>query len=355
MTYFNQIKDIEIKLPDIPVQFGGEWQFEVFKGFEFPRGSGNVFEYPGTRRVVCPWFHNLVTDFGLDQYGLTNSHYQYCHVGTGTTPETVSDTALDAFVASTGTISDSFGAETSAPYWAHHTSQYRFSPGFGGGPVNLNEVGGSTTTGTGSLATRALTVNGSGTPTTISVLADEYLDVYYKRRNYPAHLTEATGAPTDPTGSIDVSGSSHGYTVRPCIVTYAGSKSVSTNAGWAAHLDNAFGAGVGYAFHLGSRAMALDEDATLGAVTGFPGGYASSDNETTYGSAAYTPTSYARELWWQWGITDANFAPKGIGGLVLKTTLGCYSVIFDTPIMKVLGEVFTYYHDFSWTQKTTWI
>jgi hypothetical protein len=64
--------------------------------------------------------------------------------------------------------------------------------------------------------------------------------------------------------------------------------------------------------------------------------------------------SYQRELYWNYGISNANFT-VGIGGLVVKTTLGAYQLVFDTPIPKVVGEKFTYYHNFIWDRKTTWV
>ncbi len=352
MSYFNRIKETEIQLPNVGIAIGGEYRIEAFKGFEFPRGSGIVWEYPFTRHVLADWFENIVTDFGLENYGVNRFGLDFCHVGTGNTPETATDTQLDAFVAGVADNDQTFGAQATPPYFGHTVFKYRFLPNFGGGAVNLNEVGVGGVITAGELSSRALTVDGAGSPLTISVLADEYLDVYYKRRNYPAHLIEATGVPTDLTGSIDVSGTSYGYTIRPMFVTLGGSRGTGTSHAWGTGLNVDFNTDFGFAHTIFAKGVALDETATLGAVTAGPSGGISA--ATAEGRELYTNNSYKRELWYQWGPDNANFS-VGIGGLIVKTTLGAYQIVFDTPIPKVDPETFTYWHQFSWTRKTTWV
>jgi hypothetical protein len=355
MSYFNKYKDVEIALPDIRGKIRGEYKMEAFKGYEFPRGSGIVWEYPFTRRVLAHWFENIVTDTGKEIYGNAHGGLDYCHVGTGNTPEQATDTTLGGFVAGVAVSTKSASAESTPPYFGSSTFKYRFSPNFGGGAVNLNEIGVSSTVTTGNLTSRALTVDGGGSPTTVSVLATEYLDCYYKRRNYPAHLDEATGAPTDDTGSIDVSGTPYGYTIRPCMVTQGGGTTLSSSSAWGSGMNYQFILAPGYGYSSSHYAHALDENAVLSAVTTAPG---TGSNRTNGGLEAYTPNAYQRELWYEWGIGSANFytgAGTGIGGLWVKNSLGMYQIIFDTPIPKVVGEVFRYYHNFLWDRKTTWV
>jgi len=353
MSWFNRIKEFEIKLPDITARIDGEFRLEVFKGFEFPRGSGHVFEYPGTRRVVADWFENIITDFGLDKYGISAQQTNWCQVGTDNTPEVATDTALGAFTAEVVNISTSYGAQASPPYYGHETKQYRFSPGFGGGNVNLNEVGIAGASGPASLTSRSLTKDSGGSPVTVTVLSDEFLDVFYKRRNYPAHLVEATGAPTDDTGSILVAGISYPWTIRPIVVTYGGNTASSTNLGWATGNHLVMGHSKGFNYHTSNEAIALSEAAVLGAVTSVPSG-GSVALDSGQGNQAYVGSSLQRESFYIWGVSLANFS-VGIGALVVKTTLGAYQIAFSTPIPKVLGQVFTYYHNFIWNRHTTFI
>jgi len=353
MSYFNKLKDVEIELPNLGSRFGGEYRLEAFKGFEFPRRSGIIWEYPGTRRVALDWFGNIVTNIGLDFYGTNLFGMDFGHVGTDNTPELATDTQLGAFVAGVADSSQTAAAQASAPFFGSLTYKYRFLAGFGGGAVNINEVGVGRTVTTGNLSSRALTVDGGGSPATVPVLGDEFLDLFYKRRNYPAHIVEATGAPNDLTGSIDVSGTSYNYTVRPMMLTLGGGTSGSGSAwGWGSGLNSDFNSIEGFGFNTFMRGIALDETAVLGAVTGSPTGAASASTDT--GRQTYIGSSNERELWYQWGEDNANFS-VGIGGLVLKTRLGAYQMVFDVPIPKVVGQTFTYFHNFSWDRKVTWV
>jgi hypothetical protein len=360
MSYINLLTDIEICIPTMGgcgtgSGLDGEFKMEAFKGFEFPRGSGKVFEYPGTRRLLMDWGGNLVVNQGLDFYGngVGNALAQ-CHVGTGNATPTNADTQLQTFVAAAQSNWSDETAEGSAPYFGLEENHYLFQPNFGPGAVNLNEIAvGETATPT-SITARALTVNGSGTPTTVSVLADEYLECYYKRRNYPGHITEATGAPTDDTDTVTVQGVPYTYTIRPAMVTAGGTHSVGTGQGWGTGLRYINQPALGFNNNIFSSALAGTDAAVLGAVTSTLSAFQSTGGASSYGASAYSGGSYAREMYWVWGISAANEG-TGIKGLFLKTRMGAYQMTFDSVIPKVYGEVLTFYHNFSWTRKTTWV
>ena len=359
MAYYNKFKDVEVALPDIRCGgIGGEFKLEAFKGVEFPRGSGQVYEFAGTRRVLQDWSPNLVTNFGLDSIGDSTNRFQAgaFHVGTGSTPPQNTDQTLASYVASAGNTGYTPSAQSTAPYYGVTEIVGLFSPGFAGGNVNLNEIGMSPTNlDQTSLSSRSLTVNESGNPASVSVLADEYLECYYRRRNYPAHIVEATGAPTDDTGTVNIQGVNYGYTIRPFRVTYGGSYSVGTGVGWGTFMYNQ-NPTVGYSDDIYNSAMGYQSNMTLGTVTGSPGGTkqtgASGPNSTIRGS--YSSGTYNLLIGYQWGIDRLNDA-GGIGGLVLKTRLGAYQLKFDSPVPKEYGQVFTFYHNFSWNRKTSWV
>lgn len=166
----------------------------------------------GRRRVVADWFPNLITNNGFDQYlnssvgmNSTTGPMAYCRVGSGTATPAVTDSALQSQVASTNTIqSTTLGRASVSPYYAFITRVYRFNPGVATG--NLSEIG-VAPAATGNLFSRALILDGFGSPTTITVLAGEILDVTYQFRLY---------APTsDVTGTITLDGVSTTYTIRP--------------------------------------------------------------------------------------------------------------------------------------------
>jgi hypothetical protein len=164
-----------------------------------------VHKDTGAVRELAPWFDNLILDSGLNQMG-TGSPFGYCMVGSGSTAPANAQTGLSTQVANTtNIIANTSGVEIGSGYaWQRRT--YRFAAGVAAG--NISEVG----VGWSSLAcfSRALVVDGGGTPTTITVLSDEYLDVTYELRTYwPA---------TDVTATVTIDGSSYDTVARAAIV-----------------------------------------------------------------------------------------------------------------------------------------
>ena len=160
---------------------------------------------PG-ERVLADWFSNLITDVGLDSIATVSGWKAFCHIGTGTLAPTTDNTALQTPVASTAARSNVVNTNAGAPsYYSQSSVDYTFPVGAG----TYTEVGVSNkahTDGTQLLFSRALIVDGSGNPTSITVLADEYLVVTYRIRIYPPL--------TDVTGTIGIGSDTHNYTIR---------------------------------------------------------------------------------------------------------------------------------------------
>lgn len=132
------------------------------------------------------WFSNLILDSGLEALGTAPGHVlRYCRVGTGNTAPAVTQTALVNQLASTATqaVSDTVGAATSAPYYWWTRIVFRFAAGAATGNVAEIGIGWAATGDT--LFSRSLVKDANGDPTTITVLATEYLDVTYEVRVYP--------------------------------------------------------------------------------------------------------------------------------------------------------------------------
>lgn len=144
-------------------------------------------------------FKNLITDDGLDyMYSAPAFAYGWgyfmaaCDVGTGnTTPQTY-DQALSNYLASAGNLNGTDGysstsyvaASSPTPAYWSLVCKYQFSTGVAAG--NLAEIAirpYGVSVGAG-LFSRALIVDGSGNPTTITVLSDEILTVTYELRYY---------------------------------------------------------------------------------------------------------------------------------------------------------------------------
>ena len=138
-------------------------------------------------------FDNLITNQGLNRVG-TDDFGQYIFVGTGTATPAVSDTGLNSYLNYTGSFAPSLNWNPailrggSPDYWVQGAGTWRFATGAATG--TLTEVGigwfvGSADAAGHRVASRALIVDSGGSPISITVLADEYLDVTYSLRYYP--------------------------------------------------------------------------------------------------------------------------------------------------------------------------
>jgi hypothetical protein len=291
-------------------------------------------------------------DNSLEYYGSSPAgQYGRCHVGLSSQAESTSDTKLIDWAASvgfSGLPAENYSfASGSAPFWGARRKKARFTPGFGGGDINLNEMGVSPSLESdqtnGLFTARALTRDSNGDPTTVSVLSTEYLDVWYTRRIYPDHIIEETGATDDGTGSVDIDGTSYDYTIRPALLGNSGY--------WGYKIDRAFNIGPGLPSYF-SKGGYYEHPATLGAVT------ANLSSGNSWGNAfvnnrldAYTNFSYNRTAIWSSDIDEANWA-GGIGGIAMETSMGSYQLILDAGVPKDDQLLFEWYCNWAWTRKT---
>lgn len=146
--------------------FAGEFRFIVSKDADMTEIVSDTGFVP-----------NLITDAGLNHVATNNGLVSTLAVGTGTTPPTVLDTSLESQLAQLS-VAPSTVTNTAGGY-----VETTFSGQFGAGVAagNLSEFGakyGST------LWSRALIKDSGGTPTTITVLSNEFLTVVYKVRLY---------------------------------------------------------------------------------------------------------------------------------------------------------------------------
>lgn len=143
--------------------------------------------------IVLPWWHNNITNAGLDMLGdgTGGDKIAYCRLGTGNTAPSNSDTGLVAQVgasntAGTGHNTTGIAVDTS---YVYRRVVKRFAAGSVSG-VNLAEVAFAPAS-TGNVFSRELLRDAAGNATTITLDADEILDVLYELRYYlPANDTE---------------------------------------------------------------------------------------------------------------------------------------------------------------------
>lgn len=260
---------------EIPIRRGG------MRGW-YKIEAGDRF---GPRRVLADWFPNLITTLGRDLFGSKKNGQGFgagcatgCFVGTGNTAPAVTDTALQTLLASTTTVhaQSNPGNSSSAPYYGANLIQYQFAQGAAAG--NLSEVG--VGTASNSLFSRALILDGGGSPTTITVLSNEYLYVSYQLNLY--------NPTADVTGNVTIGGVVYAYVLR----------AETAGAGdWnAVNLTNDGGQ------LFGGRAF----NGAIGTILGSPTGSNSDADTITPGT--YSAGSYQQTGSLQWGLSAGNLS-----------------------------------------------
>lgn len=285
-------------------------------------------------RVVLAEFDNLILDAGLNRLG-TGEIASHIQVGSGSSTPTVSQTALDAFVAQTSTVltGDVDTYVAGPPEYINIIRGRRFAEGVAAG--NLSEVGIGWTAAPGSLFSRALILDGLGSPTTITVLSDEFLDVEYTLRVYPPAL--------DRTGMITIQGVNYNYTIRAC--NTSSSSQSGALSGWtnARIMGGIFGAGEIGAVYAG---------AINASTTGAPSGASASTGVFPI-SAAYANNSYQNVFSYNLGLTNANLAGGGFRSLTVACgrSVGRFQIDFGALVPKDATRVFTASFRVAWARR----
>ena len=288
----NYLPDGLILKPPRPkgVSFGGEFRFRILDEF------GNV-------KRETDWCANLVTNYGLDTIGNTSgaTFAAYLRIGTGNTAAAYTDTQLVSQSASTSnnvaTTSVNNGA---ANYETAITVTYNFALGAVIG--NMAEIGVGTASTGATLCSRALIVDNVGTPTTITVLVSEILQVIYRFTCYPNLV--------DSTGSVTIGGVSYGYTSRQFSVSSA----LAVNPQSGAFFGSIFGP--------------TAYNGVISAYTG-TGPAGASASFASGAMLAYTAGNYYRDFTLSAALADANVA----GGITaIKFALGSGGQVFQTQV-----------------------
>ena len=286
-----------------------------------------VNEETGERRELTPWFNNLITDQGLNRLGTGGIHSNgaFCMAGTGSAPPATTDTALASQLAVTSTVlSTTNSGRASAPYYGSITLVYRFAAGSATG--NLTELGiGYTST---EVFSRTLIKDGSGNPTTITVLSTEALDVTYELRLYPPAA--------DVVHSTVISGVTYTGVIRASGVT-----SFVVNGDWAPSTS------MSTLLARGGRAPEAYSGA-IGAVTGSPSGSSATINDCV--TAAYSNNSYQRTGTTTVGLSQGNLAGGITAIRILTSAMGAYQISFSPAIPKDATKVLTFGLTLSWAR-----
>jgi hypothetical protein len=285
----------------------------------------------GRVRIDTGWFPNKILDSGKNIMADHSTWMNYCQVGTDNTAPTALDTGLGGHHAGTSNVTTTTdGREGSAPYFGWKRKTFRFAAGTVA--ANLSEAGvGWGTTGS-TLISRALILDPVlQTPTTITPLADELLDVDYELRYYPP-----LGDVTSP--QVTLNGATYDTVSRACRVT---------DDSWSADIGNAMG-----------WANSADWDAfdgALGTITTAPSGSSANHSGTDPTNSAYVNNSYEVDVNIAVGTTGWNLG-AGIRCIRISTTAGEYQTSFTNvsgggTIPKTTGYTMAMHWTLGWTEK----
>lgn len=310
-----------------PVSFGLEG---IIKSVEVIR-NGVV------RRRLGP-YRNVITNGALDAIGngtTIPNLANFLGVGTNNTAPSATDSALFSEVGTRTNDNGGFATTfTIGPSNAYHEREIVRQSNVGDMTGNLTELGLFSALAGGTMWMRQLFLAG-GSPTTVTVQADEQLRVTYAWRVYPNT--------TIVTDSLTIDG----------VLTDCDNRAMRVNA------DAAWGS-QGVVNHLGGwstdprNALAYETN-TFPATDG--GNFAGSfDQASTVTNAAYTPGNYYRDIDVIFEPAKANF-PTGIGavtvpywgpfaggGVAMATTL-------DPKVQKDNTERYTHTFRVSWGRR----
>lgn len=277
----------------------------------------------GTHQQIAH-FPNLITNNGLDSINdcpggafSTQPLCQICLVGTGSTAPAFTDTTMTSLLATTTPISDVTSFVDGTPAYWKWVRVYRFNAGTATG--NLTEVG--TGWASNDLFSHALILDGGGTPTTITVLSDEYLDVTYELRNY---LDKG-----DFTGIMSISGTPYDIAYRCAeIGTVPNITRALTDVTVVTRLDT-------YATQ------------TLATVYFAPSGSSLTATGATWGT--YSSGNYYNDLTFSFGLPDGNHV-GGIGSAMISTSQCRFQMNFTPKIPKDATKIMTLTFRISWSR-----
>ena len=322
--------------------------FQLFKSKA--DAYGNLI--PGSRRAVTPVFENIVVDSGLNMMGTTVTWFRGCHVGVGNATPSPADVALQSRVAGQGTKHDMSLApvDDESGVYIRRIATWRFPQGtidnenisevgITGGTSNANAAGDTNFI----LWCRSLVVDGSGNPTTVTVLQDEILDVVYECRLY---IPEGTGEDEHVVGGVPTS-----LEIRASLAN-----STTNNDRW---WD---GTNTTSTLYIGSSTQFIPAQtgSSFGRVAGFftgaNSGIGDTINDAPTGSRvsstgastdAYVGSSYQQTGQYVAGLDDANDA-SGVGALCVRTQMSNFQVGFNPRIMKTSDDILSVDVTYSW-------
>lgn len=295
--------------------------------------------HPETGREIALTgkFGNLLLTSGRNEMA-NRDWFTAVQVGTSNVAPGAAQTSLDGYLAGTSQIEEDVSAAQSvAPYYGWRRKRFRFPIGTIVSNEIVKELGLGWDTASGdNIATRALPEDISGTQTTVTWIADEYLDIVVEVRYYPPL--------TDATGTVVFNGVTYDYTLRAA--------SVTSDSAWAANIGTQI-----ESFALfNTDWQAFDND--INTIDLAPSGVDYDGNTNDY-TNAYVNNSYEITFGMiggpaEWNATTGKLARS----FLIKTTAGWYQIQFDSQsspgngIPKTSSFTLTLQFTLGWSEAT---
>lgn len=225
-------------------------------------------------------FPNLITDVGLDYLATPNgSGFYQIRLSTNTTAPTHADTALGGTVitpsGTLGAIPSFQNGITGAPdyeRWARFGARFET-------PGTYSTIGTFFNSSSSVMFSKTLIKDAIGTPTSITILSGEGLEIQYELRVKPAL--------TDQSSTVNIGGTNYTFDVYYASIASTSYMQPGSTLGW-----------FGQLYMWGTQGSVNLTDRTqnpAAMVSGIANGYGSfSPSSITYG--AYVPGSYQRTI-----------------------------------------------------------
>lgn len=286
----------------------------------------------GTEIERTPWFDNIILDSGLNRMG-TGAAILGAAIGTGTSTPLATQTGLDTeshYTTTAGTGSSSGTALGSSPY--NNTATWAYRTTLGSLDGNYSEVGVGWVSG--SMFSRALILDGGGSPTTISVTSAQQLDILYQLSVYPPLVD------TGPT-TITISGVNYDVTGRACLVNSLFGTTAWTPSGWA---DRA----------VGVQGTCNVYSGAIGAITEAPSGTTSGGTSAPIGS--YSNNSLTRAARASYSLSQGNVS-GGVKSVLFSWgwngswSMATFQYEFDTAVPKDGTKTMSFDFSVTWARR----
>lgn len=284
------------------------------------------YTFISNKRGKLAEFDNLITNAGLDAIGTGIFDLNYCFVGSGSTPPSETESTVPTWIAASNTNQAQVdGRLATSPYYIWRRKTFRFALGVAAG--NISEVSIALYSNGTTMVSRALVKDAEGNPTTITILADEILDVVYEFRVYPP-LGDSTGTVV-LSGNI---GGTHSWVMRACRIQTDTSQ---YNPGWQAIPS----ANDNYSYN--TRAYT----GSIGDIFNIPSGTASAELTVTR-VGSYVAGSFKRAYKIEASASQANQSIKSLR----VSAFAPFQMEFTPAIVKSSSDLFSINIEVSWAR-----